>query len=108
MNKSRVFVTNRYIDDLLWKYCRIKTLAKPSKRMHRSLHNWMIANRPLVEGEDDFIHHVKDHVSTVQKSLYPSQGQGRMDDFIEKYIARYPGSLIHVRLHNPYMLSSWW
>ena len=83
-------------DDFLLKYVKVRALAKPSKDMHRYLHDWMIENRPLVEGEDDFIHHINDQVSPMKGRESASQQDNRVNDFIEKYLARTPGSIMHV------------
>jgi hypothetical protein len=56
----------------------------------------MIANRPLVQGEDDFIHHINDLVSTMAKNDYTSRGGSQINTFIEKHVVGKPGSLIHV------------
>ena len=59
---------------------RVKELVRPTVRSHRYLHQWMIDNRPLVEGEDDFIHHIYDLFSLERKDR---QQRSPLDDFIK-------------------------
>jgi hypothetical protein len=84
------------LDDLLLKYVNVKQLAQPSEHTQRKLHNWLIENRPLVEGQDDFIYHINDHISPVKKNEYASQQGSPMDAFIDKFLVGEPGSPLHV------------
>ena len=93
--------TNRYTDDFFEKFVNIKALAGPSERTHADLHNWMIYNRPLLEGEDDFIYHISDLVSARQRNEYSSQQGNRLDDLITAYLAGKPGSFIDVCIWIP-------
>ena len=88
--------TNRSIDDFFEKFVNIKALARPSERTHADLHNWMIFNRPLVDGEDDFIYHISDLVSSTRTNEYSSQQGNPLDDFITTCLADRPGSFIGV------------
>lgn len=56
----------------------------------------MIEKRPLVEGEDDWIHHVNDLVSTMTKGDYANKEGSQLDTFIEDHLVGEPGSFIHV------------
>jgi hypothetical protein len=93
--------TNRSIDDFFEKFVNIKALARPSERTHADLHNWMIFNRPLLEGEDDFIYHISDLVSSKRTNEYSSQQGNRLDDFIRTCLVGKPGSFIDVCIWNP-------
>ena len=64
--------------------------------MHRHLHNWIIENRPLVKGEDDFIYHINDHVSPIKKNEYSSQHGSLMDSLIDRFLAGKRGSAFYV------------
>lgn len=88
--------TNTYIDDFFEKFVNVKALAKPTERTHRHLHKWMIDHRPLLEGEDDFIHHINDLLSARRKDEYNSQQGSRLDGFIKTYLAGEPGSFFDV------------
>jgi hypothetical protein len=92
---------NGYIDDFFEKLVNIKALASPSERTHADLHNWMIYNRPLLEGADDFIHHISDLVSSTRRNESSSQQGNRLDDFITIYLVGKPGSFIDVCIGNP-------
>jgi hypothetical protein len=76
------------------KFVSVKALARPSDRVHRFLHNWMIDNRPLLHRQDDFIHQINDLVLATKRDEYNTIGS-RMDAFIEKVLAG-DSNFIHV------------
>ena len=68
----------------------MKALCKPLSRNIRNVHDWMTDNRPLVQGEDDFILHVNDLVSTKKRSEQINQQGNRIDKVIESCASRWP------------------
>jgi hypothetical protein len=60
----------------------------------RHLHDWMIENRPVVEGEDGFIHQLNGHLVPMKKNDYASQQRSLIDTVIYKFLE--PGSILHV------------
>jgi hypothetical protein len=94
--------TNRDIVDFLLKFASVKALARPSDSVHRYLHDWMIENRPLHQGEDDFIYLINDLVFARRSDEYNPQQGSQIDAFIEKYLAGDSKSFIHVCSLNAY------
>jgi hypothetical protein len=46
----------KYIDNLLLLELKLRSVNKPSDRDYRSFFHYMYQRKPLVEGEDSFIH----------------------------------------------------
>lgn len=77
------------------KYTDMRALVPVPLRDQRSLQNWMVSNRPLAEGEDDFILVLEDLVAAKRKGG-SSKPPNKIQEQIVDWIANHPGSLITV------------
>lgn len=75
----------------------MRALAPVPLRDQRSLQNWMVSNRPLAEGEDDFILVLEDLVAAKRKGE-SAKPPNEIQEGIVDWIANHPDSLITVCL----------
>ncbi|KAH6679129.1 hypothetical protein B0J14DRAFT_580081 [Halenospora varia] len=75
------------------KYTDMRALAPVPLRDQRSLQNWMVSNRPLAEGEDDFILVLEDLVAAKRKGE-SAKPPNEIQEGIFDWIANHPDSLI--------------
>ena len=75
--------------DLLVRHATISRLGQARQSDHQSVSNWLWNNKPLSEGEDDFILHAEDMVSVIGH-------KSRFEDWIVSYLGHFPGSNVKV------------
>lgn len=80
------------LDDLLLKYTSLRSLEPTPERNHRSVYNWIWGEKPLDEGEYDFIYHQEDFVSVVDDRHHKDCITG----FLESCLNRWPSSRLSV------------
>jgi len=88
------------LGDLLLKYADVRSLSTVNPRHHRSVHTWMIDNRPLFEGEDAFILSVDDFITARRVSGYGPPHGSRLAEMLESFIAQQPRSGLRLWLHH--------
>lgn len=84
----------RRVVDLLLKDSQVRALGPAPARHHIGLFNWIWNNKPLGEDKDTFIFNVEDFVSAANHS----RKGGRLANFVEAYLHRWPESRIKVSL----------
>ncbi|KAE8441488.1 hypothetical protein EG329_004912 [Mollisiaceae sp. DMI_Dod_QoI] len=89
---------NVYYNFLL-KYSDVRDLKPVDFRHHRSIHNYVVRNRPLYETEAAFLHDIDDFVYAKRASGNDIQ-QSRIEDWLESRIARRPRTRLHNFLKN--------
>ena len=80
-------------DDFLLKYVDVRGLSPVNPRHHENVLTWMINNRPLLVGEDNFIFSIDDFVTARKRS---EPGPSRLADSLESWIAKDSNSRLHV------------
>lgn len=77
------------------KYANIRALAPSPQHSQRSVHNWMLKNQPLVDGQNDFILHVTDLVSATKKFEPNGLHGSPIEAFIENHAINNENSLFN-------------
>lgn len=86
--------------DFLLKYVDVRDLSTVNARHHRSVHTWMIDNRPLFEDEEAFIYSVDDFIMARRSSSQGSLHGSKIAEQLEDWIAKQPRSGFRSWLHG--------
>lgn len=84
---------------LLSQDAELRKLPRPSKRLHRSLFNYLWAYKPLEKTDEQFIYHENDFVLTCDQDH-----DQWLDNILSDHLSRHPMSLLRpVSLHQNYL-----
>lgn len=85
--------------DLLLKYSDVRDLKPVKFRHHRSVHNYVVRNKPLYENEAAFLYDIDDFVAAKRSGGNETQ-DSRIEAWLESYIVGRPRSRLHNFLKN--------
>ncbi|KAE9380009.1 hypothetical protein N431DRAFT_325452 [Stipitochalara longipes BDJ] len=90
--------------DFLTKYVDIREFSPVNPRHHRSVHTWMIDNRPLLEGEDAFIFSADDFIAARRMSVHDFRFRMLVEEQADRCIQRLlNGKTERSRTNNQYV-----